>query len=137
MTIPLSYAVITPARDEAANLPRLAAALAGQTYSPRAWIVVDDGSTDATPDILAGLAAEHAWVRHLDRSSAEGLGLANGRREGRDLDGFRAGLAALPPGTDVFVKVDADVDFEPDFFEELTSRFAADPLLGIASGSCN
>ncbi len=73
---------------------------------------MDDGSTDATPAIVAQLAAENAWVRHLDRSSSEGLGLANGRREGRDLDGFRAGLAALPRGTDVFVKVDADVDFD-------------------------
>ena len=75
-------------------------------------------------------------MRHLDRSSSEGLGLANGRREGRDLDGFRAGLAALPRDTDVFVKVDADVDFDPRFFEELTTRFAADPLLGGASGTC-
>jgi poly-beta-1,6-N-acetyl-D-glucosamine synthase len=136
VTHPLTYAVITPARNEAENLPRLAAALAAQTHSPRAWIVVDDGSTDATPAIVGQLAAENAWVHHLDRSSSAGLGLANGRREGRDLDGFRAGLAALPRGTDVFVKVDADVDFDARFFEELTARFAADPLLGIASGTC-
>ena len=50
------------------NLQRLAAALAAQTHPPREWVVVDDGSTDATPVVLAAAGApRHAWVRPLDR----------------------------------------------------------------------
>jgi biofilm PGA synthesis N-glycosyltransferase PgaC len=132
----MTYAVVTPARDEEGNLPRLAAALAAQTLPPAAWVVVDDGSTDATPALLERLAAEHAWVRPVDRALGPGA-LARGRRDGRALDGFRAGLAALVEPVDVVIKVDADVDFEPDYCERLVGRFAADPELGLASGTCH
>ena len=133
---PLTYAIVTPARDEQDNLPRLAAALAAQTRLPAAWIVVDDGSRDATPQILADLATRHPWMRMIDRCSDEGRGLAAGRREGRDLDGFRDGITALERPVDVVVKIDADVDFDPPYCAALVDRFAADPTLGIASGTC-
>src|SRR3954470_18640533 len=64
----LRYAVATPARNEEGNLPRLAASLAAQTQRPTEWIVVDDGSSDATPRILDDLAAEHPWIRRLART---------------------------------------------------------------------
>ena len=51
----LRYAVVTPARNEEDNLRRLGAALAAQTLGPGEWVVVDDGSTDATAEVLAGL----------------------------------------------------------------------------------
>jgi biofilm PGA synthesis N-glycosyltransferase PgaC len=132
----LRYAVVTPARDEEANLPRLASALAAQTHPPAHWIVVDDGSRDATPQLLAELAARHPWIDVVDRRSGDGDGLPAGRREGRDLDGFRAGIRALPAPVDIVIKIDADVDFDPDYCRELIGRFAADPALGIASGTC-
>src|SRR5262249_38961949 len=132
----VSYAVVTPARNEVENLTRLAAALAAQTLTPDAWIVVEDGSTDDTPGLLARLAAEHPWIRPVKRSAIGGEQLAAGRREGRALDGFRAGVRALEGEYDVVVKVDADVDFDPDYFETLIGRMAADPRLGIASGTC-
>ena len=93
----LRYAVSTPARNEEGNLRRLGAALAAQTHPPVAWIVVDDGSTDATAEILAALAAEHDWVRALARDGADrDEPLADGRRRARDLDGFLRGAARSP-----------------------------------------
>ena len=131
----LTYAVVTPARNEEHNLQRLGRALAVQTQRPAEWVVVEDGSTDATPRVLADLAARHGWVRPLERSAGNGL-LAAGRREARDLIGFRAGIEALSQPVDVIIKIDADIDFGPDFCERLVAGFAADETLGIASGTC-
>lgn len=132
----LSYAVVTPARNEQDNLPRLAAALAAQDLAPVAWIVVDDGSTDATPELIAEFAVDHPWARALAKPPETDGHVARGRREGRDLEAFKFGVAALDVPFDVVVKVDADVSFEPDYFAALIGRFEASAQLGIASGTC-
>ena len=131
----LRYAVVTPARNEERNLQRLAAALAAQTLPPAEWVVVEDGSTDATPAVLSDLALRHDWIRPLSQEARNGQ-LAAGRRDARDLIGFRLGIRALSEPVDVVIKVDADIDFEPDFCERLIGYFAADERLGIASGTC-
>jgi biofilm PGA synthesis N-glycosyltransferase PgaC len=133
----MRYAVVTPARNEEDNLRRLGAALAAQKLLPIEWVVVDDGSTDETPAVLAELADRHPSLRPLARAQADrGERLADGRRKARDLDGFLLGARSLAEPVDVVVKVDADIDFEADFFERLIGRFAADARLGIASGTC-
>jgi hypothetical protein len=135
--VSLRYAVVTPARNERQNLPRLAAALAAQDLMPAAWLVVDDGSTDGTTGLLEELAVATPWIHALERSSErDGGAVATGRREGRDLESFKAGLNALPVAVDVVVKVDADVEFGVDYFSQLIGRFAGDPRLAIASGTC-
>jgi len=132
----LDYAAVTPARNERQNLPRLAAALLAQERRPREWIVVDDASDDGGREAVEALAAEHDWIRVVDFEAATGGTLADGRREGRDLEAFRAGVRELGGETAVVVKLDADVSFEPDYFALLLERFAAEPDLGIASGAC-
>jgi glycosyltransferase involved in cell wall biosynthesis len=108
-----------------------------QDLPPFVWVVVDDGSTDRTADVLANLSAEHAWIRAMARPSADREeSLADGRRKARDLDGFLLAAVPLRDQVDVIVKVDADVDFEPDYFARLIGEFADDPKLGIASGTC-
>ena len=133
----LRYAVVTPARDEEANLERLGAAMIAQRHQPVVWVVVDDGSTDATPSVLHELARSRPWITALERTGAvREESLADGRRKARDLDGFLLGAMPLRDEVDVIVKVDADIDFEPDYLEQLIGRFEADPLLAIASGTC-
>jgi biofilm PGA synthesis N-glycosyltransferase PgaC len=131
------YAVITPARDEAVALPRLAAAVAAQTLAPTVWVVVDDGSTDGTAALLEELARTHPWVLPCTIPAANGTLLSSGRREGRALEAFRTGVAALEAPVDVVIKIDADVDFDAGYCEALVGRFAADSTLGIASGTCH
>jgi biofilm PGA synthesis N-glycosyltransferase PgaC len=133
----LSYAVVTPARNEAGNLPRLAASLLAQDQLPERWVIVDDGSDDDTADVARALAAKHRGILFLTSPLAkQGDPLHRGRREGRDVVAFTTGLEALEELPDVVVKVDGDVSFEPDYFERLLARFASDPALGIASGLC-
>lgn len=135
----MRYAVITPARNEAENLRRLARCLARQTRPPSAWIVIDDASTDDTFEVASAISRERPWA-HVIRSadaSARTESVGEGRRVGKEGIAFEAGLAALPESPDVVVKVDADISMAPDYFERLLAEFAADESLGIAGGLCH
>jgi hypothetical protein len=125
-----SYAVITPVRDEADNLPRLAGALDAQTTRPREWLIVDNGSTDGTLELARRLAAEHGWIRVLTVPGA-----AEADRGAPIVRALQAGIAALGEPPQVVVNVDADISFEPDYFARLLAKFDEDESLGIASGS--
>lgn len=128
----LTYAAVTPARDEAENLGRLASCLLEQTVRPVVWVIVDDGSQDGTLELARTLELDHAWVRAIRASARDAEG--SGRLAGREAVAFARGLEALPERPDVVVKLDADVSFGPDYFERLLGEFAARPELGIASG---
>jgi glycosyltransferase involved in cell wall biosynthesis len=133
----LSYALVTPARNEAANLRRLAESVVGQTARPTAWIIVDDGSTDETVEVVTGLARHHDWISVMQSPTAAADDpLTAGRTLGRDVVAFAAGVEALEAPPDVVVKLDADVSFAGDFFARLLEEFSSDPRLGIASGVC-
>jgi GT2 family glycosyltransferase len=121
---------VTPFRDEAENLPRLAAAVEEQTVLPESWILVDTGSTDGSAGFAADLADRRAWVQVIESK-------ADAMRPGAPIvRAFKLGAAALPAGVDVVVKLDADVSFDQDYFGSLLAAFASDPQLGIASGAC-
>jgi biofilm PGA synthesis N-glycosyltransferase PgaC len=126
----LSYAVVTPARNEAENLERLAGCVVAQTTLPTVWVIVDDGSTDDTLAVARELAETHEWIRvepiEGSREMARGAPVARAFQRG-------IGLVGSP---DVVVKLDADVSIVPDFCERLLAAFAADPKLGISSGVC-
>ena len=126
----LAYAVVTPARDELDNLPRLAESIVAQTRPPAVWLIVDNASTDGTRELAVELAELHSWIVVVDEP-----GEARPTREAPIARAFRAGLSRLPDGVAVVVKVDADISFEPDYFERLIGAFEDDPRLGMASGS--
>ena len=126
----LAYALVTPARDEAENLGRLAACIVAQTVQPAEWIIVENGSSDATGEIAADLAEKTPWVRLVRREEP-----AEAVRGGAIVRAFEAGVAVLAERTDIVVNLDADVTLAPDYFERLLEHFEANPTLGIASGS--
>jgi biofilm PGA synthesis N-glycosyltransferase PgaC len=127
--------LITPARNEAAHILRTARAVEAQTRPPDLWLVVDDGSDDATPDLLRRLAAEVPFLRVLTtprghtKAGPDRLALAaearafNWALEQVELDGFTH-----------IGKLDGDIELPPDYFARLLERFDADPELGIAGG---
>jgi poly-beta-1,6-N-acetyl-D-glucosamine synthase len=126
----LTYAIITPARNEAESLPRLVDALRRQTVLPVRWLIVDGGSSDATVEVAGRIAAELEWVR-LVVLPADGP-----RERGAPIvRALHAGLDALRVVPDIVVNVDADVSMDADYFERLLVAFEQDPKLGIASGS--
>ena len=136
MSVALSYAVVTPARNERHNLRRLAESIRAQRHRPSTWVIVDDGSDDGTRELAAELAAATPWTRVLERAGASGGRLEHGRREGRALASFCAGVESLQARHDVVVKLDADLSFDDTYLGELVSCFRSNPRLGIASGAC-
>ena len=128
------HGLVTAARDEAERLSALAPTIVGQTLTPAAWVIVDDGSLDDTPKIAAELAREHPWITVL-QSGREHDGLREGRREGRDLLALVQGIDALPVPVDFVTKLDADLTLPADYFERLDRAFTENPRLGMASGT--
>jgi glycosyltransferase involved in cell wall biosynthesis len=126
----LTYSVITPARDEAETLPALAPALRRQRIRPLRWVIVESGSSDATVEVAEKIVAGCDWARLIRLPAA-----AQRERGAPIVRALHAGLESLDVTPDVLVNVDADVTMEPDYFERLLAAFAADPSLGIASGS--
>jgi glycosyltransferase involved in cell wall biosynthesis len=126
----LGYALVTPARNEAENLGRLAACLLVQTVRPQAWVIVENGSTDRTSATAEALAADHDWIHVVHAEEA-----AEAVRGGAIVRAFTTGVEALPEEPDLVVNLDADVSFQADFFERLLRHFEDEPTLGIASGT--
>jgi poly-beta-1,6-N-acetyl-D-glucosamine synthase len=127
----LSYAIVTPARNEAENLVALAACLAEQTVPFARWVIVDNGSTDETVHVARGIAAGDPRVSVIGAA-----GEAVPTRGGPVAKAFTAGIEALELVPDVVVKVDADITVNASYFEELLAEFVADPSLGIGGGIC-
>lgn len=125
------YVVVSPCRDEEEFVATTLASVAAQTEPPACWIVVDDGSTDATPVILAEFEAAHPWMRvlTLEPRATRVLGPAV-------VHAFDAGLAQVDlDDFDYVVKLDMDLDLPPGYFAGLMDEMEADPRLASASGT--
>lgn len=124
------YLVISPCRDEQQFAQRTIDAMVAQTARPAKWIIVDDGSSDQTPEIVGRAAATHDWISVITRPPRATRVLGSGV-----VHAFNEALATENLGDYDFVsKLDMDLDLPPTYFEELLRRFAADPRLGTASG---
>lgn len=123
----MKYVLITSARNEEAFVAKTLESVTKQTRLPERWIIVDDGSTDNTAEVIAGFAAIHPWIT-LAR---------NPRREGRNFaakaNAVNAALAQMQSlEFEVLGNLDADTSFGPDYMDFLMRKFEADPRLGVA-----
>ncbi len=126
----MSYAIISPCRNEAEYMRRTLDTVVAQTVRPARWIVVDDGSTDATPQILAEYTREHPWIEVVPKPDRGFRAVGGGV-----VEAFNAGLAHLDLDAYTYVtKMDLDLELPPRYFETLIARMEADPRLGSCSG---
>ncbi len=124
------YLLITPCRDEAAYAHRCIKSVLAQTVLPALWVVVDDGSKDETPAILAEYPAANPSIRVVRREDRGKRAVGPGV-----IDAFYAGWETIQPSEFTHIcKFDLDLDIPPGYFAELIGRMDADPLLGTCSG---
>jgi glycosyltransferase involved in cell wall biosynthesis len=123
----LPYVLITPARNEADYIEHTLRAVTTQTHCPLRWVIVSDGSTDATDEIVQRYAAQYEWIDFVR------LPPRKERHFAAKVQAFNAGYARvrdLP--FEVIGNLDADVSFDEDYLEYLVGQFATDPELGVA-----
>jgi len=123
----LTYVLITPARNEEEFIEQTIRAVISQTVLPKRWVIVSDGSTDRTDEIVQKYLTDHSWmelVRMPERLD---------RHFGGKVQCFNAGYAQVRgKNFDVIGNLDADITFDKDYLEFLLARFTADSRLGVA-----
>ena len=106
-----TYVLITPARNEAQFIELTIKSVVSQTVRPLKWVIVSDGSTDGTDDIVSKYAAEHPWielVRMPERSERHFAGKVHA---------FNAGYARVKHlKYEVIGSLDGDISFDERFF---------------------
>jgi biofilm PGA synthesis N-glycosyltransferase PgaC len=122
----LNFVVITPARNEARFIELTLKSVTAQTALPQKWVIVSDGSTDGTDDLVKKYAARHPWielVRMPERVERHFAGKVHA---------FNAGYERVRDTEyDVIVSLDADISFESDYFAFLLEKLSADVALGL------
>jgi glycosyltransferase involved in cell wall biosynthesis len=124
------YVVVTPVRNEEANLPKTIKSMVAQTLRPSRWVIVDDGSGDDTGAVARRYAAQHDWIQVIKR-------VDRGCRKpgGGVVEAFYEGLrAAEQMPWEYLVKLDGDLSFGQHYFQRLFAYFGQVQRLGIAGG---
>jgi glycosyltransferase involved in cell wall biosynthesis len=123
----MSYVLITPARNEAEFIELTIRSVVAQTVRPLRWVIVNDGSTDATGEILGRYAARHPWIELIDMPERPERHFAG------KVHAFNAGYARVRElAHDYVASLDADISFGEDYFGFLLDKLDSDPRLGLA-----
>jgi len=130
MPEPRTYVLISPCRNEADYMRRTLDSVVAQSLQPTLWVIVDDGSTDETPQILADYAAKHDWIRIVQKPDRGHRAVGPGV-----VEAFYVGYQSIDPADFTYsCKLDLDLDLPPHYFETLIERMEADPRIGTCSG---
>lgn len=122
----MKYVLITPARNEEGYIEKTIRSVVSQTVKPLRYVVVSDGSTDGTDEIVKRFIPQNPWIElirmpeHRDRQFAA------------KVQAFNAGYAMVKGlDYDVIASLDADISFDAEYFAFLLARLEADPRLGV------
>jgi len=124
------YAIITPVRDEEQYIEATIASVLAQNIRPVEWVIVNDGSTDRTGEIVDRYAFKFPFIRAVHRRN-------RGFRKsgGGVMEAFYEGYGTLQSADwDFLIKLDGDLTFAPDYFENCFRHFDERPKLGIGGG---
>lgn len=121
------YILITPARNEAGFIEGTIRSVMAQTVRPVKWVIVSDGSTDGTDEIVKRFLPEHPWIELVRMPERRD------RHFSAKVSCFNAGFEKVRGAAyDVIGNLDADITFDEGYLEFLLQKFAEDQRLGVA-----
>ncbi|RJS83203.1 glycosyltransferase family 2 protein [Methanophagales archaeon] len=130
-----NYIIITACKNEADNLPKLIESIEKQTVKPVLWVIVDDGSTDRTPEIIKQIKEKYDWIQSIrldGKKRKRGLHVSQVKKKGFDFAVEYCMKNEI--SYEYLCNIDADIILESTFFENLITEFEKDSRLGVASG---
>lgn len=126
-----NYVIITSVKDEENVIEKTMQSVVEQTILPKEWLIIDDNSTDKTPEIIKRFAKKYTWIKYqknttvkIDEKGARIASIINAYVPMIEFEKYN-----------YFSKLDGDLWLPNDFFEKIISYFESDSDLGIASGS--
>jgi glycosyltransferase involved in cell wall biosynthesis len=123
----LDYALVTPARNEEKFIEETIRSMIKQTHVPLQWVIVNDGSTDRTSEIVKSYVSKFSWIQLID------LPVRSERRFDAKVNSFNVGYLNLnTKKVNIIGNVDADISFEKDLMKYLVIKFMEIPRLGVA-----
>lgn len=124
-----SYVLVTAAYNEENYIEQTIQSVVAQVVVPTMWVIVSDGSTDRTDEIVRRYATRYSFIRLIRREKDHNRDFAS------KVFALNVGVNSLPPGKIDFIgHLDADVSLDPRYFCDLLKRFEEDPGLGLAGG---
>ena len=125
-----AYLIISPGRNEAQYMRATLDSVVKQTIRPRKWVIVDDGSTDESPEILKEYERAHDWIEVVNREDRGARAVGSGV-----IEAFYAGYEVINlDDYDFICKLDLDLRLPEKYFETLIGKMRDNPRLGTCSG---
>jgi len=129
----MKHLIITPAKNEANYIENTIKSVINQSLLPIEWIIVDDGSTDNTKEVIEPYLQKYKWIKLicLENKSEERAG------GGKVVKAFNRGYAEISDSNfDFITKLDADLTLPVTYFENISNALRVNPKLGICGGVC-
>jgi poly-beta-1,6-N-acetyl-D-glucosamine synthase len=124
------YVLISPCRDEAEYMRETLNSVTNQSVLPAKWVIVDDGSSDSTPEILAEYQAKYDWIEVVRRNNRGRRSVGPGV-----IEAFYDGYNIINPNDyEYLCKLDLDLRLPPHYFETLMTKMKVDPRIATCSG---
>jgi glycosyltransferase involved in cell wall biosynthesis len=121
-----NYVIVTPARNEAKFIRLTIESVVAQTAPPLKWIIVSDGSTDGTDEIVKKYAALHSWIELISMPPRQQRHFAG------KVHAFNAGYAKIKNlEYEMIASLDGDISFDEDYFLFLLKKLVEDHSLGV------
>ncbi|WP_291113832.1 glycosyltransferase family 2 protein [Flavobacterium sp. UBA6135] len=125
----MKYYIIIPTYNEEKFISLTLQSLVEQSFLPSKVVVVNDGSTDKTKEIIQSFTEKYSFIS-LVNATSEAIHLPGSKV----IQAFQKGLETVDDNYDFIVKADADLIFPPNYFETISNHFQSDEQIGMVGG---